>query len=622
MIGALAVGWALIGAPGRALSADSTSVAAAIPDTAMAGLRELGLENLNADTTRGVLAYENRRYRHAVEALGHVHLEAGTGVVALERRLGLNVAALTLEGAGDDARFRVRYPSDAGFPRNPPGPSLARTSRSLDFVVGPLISYELGRTDQPVQFKLEIEPRLRYNPWPGARATASLLIPVYDDFQRTELNPEDENVRPGLLTLEQFLWAPRVALTSATVGVFGDNRYGISFGAARPFFDGAVLVDAQADYTGFIAFESEGVVYSELNQWSSFLGVAWRPPFLDLQVRGRIAQFLYGDQGEEFEVRRSMGDVDFGFFVVRGDGQDTKGVRFTLPIPPMERSTGSVVRFQPIERFPFSYRNEAVSIGVQLSGVASREDFLRQANAPSLAANRDRYRRGLGEPDPEKKPAPIEWMAQTGMTGFINTPWAGGLPDRSIELGCGSVPKEASWDGRGQYPNEPWHLTIGLLPRVEVALRFTRVPGLVTLNPDPDNELTTDTDHMASGRLTLLTPKQGRPGVAVGIEDVEGTRRFHATYVVAGLPFAILSVQNRFSLGYAPSVLTAARHVLEGGFGAFEVSPWRAVAARVEYDTEKWNAGIGVGLKYGLRLRASALDLKSLSFGASWYHEL
>ena len=46
------------------------------------------------------------------------------------------------------------------------------------------------------------------------------------------------------------------------------------------------------------------------------------------------------------------------------------------------------------------------------------------------------------------------------------------------------------------------------------------------------------------------------------------------------------------------------------------------VAVRVEYDTEKWNAGIGVGLKYGLRLRVAALNMEGLSVGAGWYHEL
>jgi hypothetical protein len=260
---------------------------------------------------------------------------------------------------------------------------------------------------------------------------------------------------------------------------------------------------------------------------------------------------------------------------------------------------------------------------VFVSGVASREDYLRQLSEPSLRANRSRFERRTGEvpPDPDD-PKPVEWMNTSGVSGFIVTPWANTLSDRTISLDYSHIPSKWSYSGRGQFVNQTWAMSIGLLPRLEANLRFTRIPGDLGFIYDPDNRLTTDTDHMASGRLALLIPKPGRPGLAIGIEDVSGTRRYHSSYVVSGIPMQIKSVQTRFSLGYAPSVFTAARHVLDGGFGAFEVSPWRAVAAQVEFDSEKWNVGIGVALPYGLRLRAAALDLETLSVGAGWTHEL
>jgi hypothetical protein len=46
------------------------------------------------------------------------------------------------------------------------------------------------------------------------------------------------------------------------------------------------------------------------------------------------------------------------------------------------------------------------------------------------------------------------------------------------------------------------------------------------------------------------------------------------------------------------------------------------VAVRAEYDTEKWNVGVGVDLGYGLRFRAAALNLETLSGGVGWFHEL
>jgi len=201
------------------------------------------------------------------------------------------------------------------------------------------------------------------------------------------------------------------------------------------------------------------------------------------------------------------------------------------------------------------------------------------------------------------------------------------MGEGEMEIGYVKVPKKWAYSSmgveRGVYSNEIYYGSLGLLPRTEIGLRFTRTPGLKTFgNIDPDSRLTTDTDHMASIRFTVFEPKDRVPGVALGVEDVEGTRRHHASYVVFGVPSQIFSVQSRFSLGYASRVFAASRHVLDGAFGAIEVSPWRVVATQVEYDTEKWNVGLGVDLGFGLRLRAAALNFESLSAGVGWCHRL
>ena len=588
-------------------------------------LIDAGFENvaIESDPAGTRLTFENRRYRHSAECLGLLARLRDDSLVAYERRLDLVAAAVSVAGPPQAPRFTVRYPSDRDFQPAPRGRRLSPTSRTLDLVVGPLVAYELGRITEPIQFRFQIEPRLRYSPWPGARATATLVIPVYNDFVFNNLHPDVEQLRPGLVTLEQFAWVPRVALASATAGLFADNRYGVSVGAARPLAQGRLLVDTQADLTGFAAFPEEGATYSPMRRWSSFGGLTWRAPIYDVAVRVRAGRFLYGDRGAELEFRRTLGDLDFALFNVRAEGYNIKGVRVVLPVPPMVRSSHDVVRLQPIERFPANYRTDATPVGTFVGGVASREDFLRQLSMPALEANRDRYQRALSGSPRRAGSGEADWVSFTGMTGFINTPWAGVMQDRSVELGYNRIPKAWAYDARGSHANEPYFGALGVLPHTEIGLRFTRVPGLHGFaRDDPSSRITTDTDHMASFRLMLLTPRPWQPGLAVGVEDIEGTRRFHSSYMVVGMPSAILHVQNRISLGYAPRVFTATRHVLDGGFGAFEVSPWRDVAARVEYDSEKWNVGAGVGLGFGLRLRIAALNFESLSVGASWRHEL
>jgi exopolysaccharide biosynthesis protein YbjH len=604
-----------LGAPADSLPPPPAARSQALP----LALTGLGFENVSVGPDERAVAFENRRYRHSAEARGRIAAEVHPSITApvtfFERRLGKVAAAVVDTGGGVPSR--VLYPSDREFPAPPAGPVLAPTSHSLDLELLPLFTYELGRLFDPVLVRVEMEPRLRYNLWRGGRATASLIIPFRNDFALDSLHPDINRVRPGPTTLEHFAWVRGVALVSGCAGLFTGNRYGFSMGAARPLKDGAFLLDGQADLTGYIAFPSSGAEYSSLSRWTGFAGVTWRPPVLDLAVRLRGQRFLYADQGGELELRRTMRDLEVAFFVQRSAGFNAHGVRLLIPIPPTVRPTGWRFRPLPVERLPLDYRAETEPTGRQLLGVASREDYLRQLSAPSLASNADRYRanRAEGVRDPVRYSK--DRVCFAGTTGFINTPWCDVMSDRSVEVGYTRIPKGAAYDNRGLHRNDLYYAALGFLPRLEVALRWTVIPGLKTYEDlVPDSRLT-DSDRSFSGRISLLSPSSRRPGVAIGVDDPVGSRRFHSTYIVAGIPYEYQQLHSRVSLGYAPRVLTASRHTLDGVFGAIEVTPWRPVAAAFEYDTEKWNTSLGVDVGLGLRVRAGLLDGHA-SVGAGW----
>ncbi|TMQ64293.1 MAG: YjbH domain-containing protein [Candidatus Eisenbacteria bacterium] len=608
----------------------ATAADSAVADTSLArALVQAGFENVAAERSEGQLrvALENRRYRYSATAFGIASRLAAEPSVLFERRLGL-VAAAAVYDTGGEGRAAVYYPSDGSYPAAPREPKLASTQKSLDLVIRPLFTYELGRLFDPVQVRLEIMPELRYNPWPGGRIRAGLVFPIRNDFDTDSLHPDLNRIRPGPVLLEQFAWAPGAALVSGTAGLLGNNRYGLSVGVARPLSGGRFLVDGQMDITGFVAFTDSGTTASTPSLWTGFAGVTYRPRVLDLAIRARVARFLYGDKGVELELKRSMGDLDVAFYVQRTQDVDpftVTGVRVAVPIPPATRPVGPPVRVLPVERFSLSYADEAAPVGRYVGEVASREDYLRQLNPPSLADKADRFR-GAVQPKTDTHPT---WgrASMSGMTGFVNTPWCGTIGDRDLEVGYNTIPKAVAYDHRGQFRNDVYYAALGFMPHFEAGLRWTVIPGLKSFGELVPNSKLTDSDRMLSARVELVAPRVNRPGLAIGIEDARGTRRFHSTYVVTGIPMDIYQLQNRMSLGYAPHIFTASRHVLDGLFGAVEVLPWRFVALALENDTQKWNglAGFEVGL--GLRVRVALLDLeradsKRVSLGAGWSHSL
>jgi hypothetical protein len=208
------------------------------------------------------------------------------------------------------------------------------------------------------------------------------------------------------------------------------------------------------------------------------------------------------------------------------------------------------------------------------------------------------------------------------MSGMINTPWCGVMPDGAFELGYNSISKEAAYDHRGEHRNDVYYAAIGFLPHIEVGLRWTVIPGLKAFQDvAPDSKLT-DADRMLSGRIEVLPPRPGRPGLALGIEDAVGTRRFHSEYIVAGMESETWPLRARLTVGYAFTALSANRYTLDGGFGALAVRPWRAVEVALEDDSEKVNALLSYEAGLGIRARIALLELRHAAIGVGWTYTL
>lgn len=213
--------------------------------------------------------------------------------------------------------------------------------------------------------------------------------------------------------------------------------------------------------------------------------------------------------------------------------------------------------------------------------------------------------------------SPYWFPTLLGTTGLIMTPTADVLPSETILFGLTLTNKTWSYFDRGDSDNYTYFFVVGFLPRVEISIHATYAPNDRLISTG-DRQGTND--RGASGRLLLLPEGDRRPGLAVGIDDVRGTRRFHSLYAVTSKGFRLSSdFLVRGSLGYGSDQLKAQNHVLDGGFGGGEVRYRDVAGIALDYDTEKWNTSFRLVLFQRLAAYAAFLDFESPSGGISWF---
>ena len=207
-----------------------------------------------------------------------------------------------------------------------------------------------------------------------------------------------------------------------------------------------------------------------------------------------------------------------------------------------------------------------------------------------------------------------------GMTGLINTPTAQVIPSGAIRLGVGWYDKEWAYHARGISDNFHYYLTFGFVSRVEVSIRASFFP---------DDQLDTATqqkgtvDRGGNLRLLVLTEDRLRPSVAVGMDDIRGTRRFHSLYAVGSKTFVIKPelIRAHISAGYAPDWIHAKDHNMFGGFGGGEVTVGRWASLALDYDTEKWNTCFRLFAFRRVTAYLALLNFEGSAGGVSWTHQ-
>ena len=242
-----------------------------------------------------------------------------------------------------------------------------------------------------------------------------------------------------------------------------------------------------------------------MSQWSAFGGLTWFLPGLRrLAARARAGSSSMATDGVHLEFppllrRLRVRDLRASRRRSRraGRARDAAG-------PAAHAAHAAAGSGDDDRALPAQLSSDATPVGTFVGGVASREDYLRQLSAAGARGESTRVWRAptvIETPDRAQRGRVDQ---SSGMSGFIFTPWAGVLSDRTVSLDYTHVPKEWSYSGRDEFVNQAYSLTWASFPDVKFNLRFTRLPGAEGFLPGDPRQSDLDR-HGPHGERTFST---------------------------------------------------------------------------------------------------------------------
>jgi hypothetical protein len=211
----------------------------------------------------------------------------------------------------------------------------------------------------------------------------------------------------------------------------------------------------------------------------------------------------------------------------------------------------------------------------------------------------------------------------TGTTGYFNIPSAEIHSDKSLFFGTSLLHKDYKKWGNPDYHGMAFYATATYLPFVELSIRFSRMIDL-------PKELYKSTvgDRMASARIQPLKEGRYHPAVVVGFQNFFTTLQsgdashFNSTYIVITKNFHLNKVLSRIGItaGYGSEIFKAADYQFIGPFGGINISPKKMeyLELMLEYDADKWNAGMRLILFKHVVLLAGLEGMDAFSFGVNY----
>jgi len=335
-------------------------------------LVEEGFENIAVELNMSdiILTYENRLYRHELDAIERImeliidnSVEAEKIILIPQNRhvplATISIPLVHFKSYTDGNSNRESlisevditqstfyfdtYFGNVAFENN--------SDLKVDIVIHPHYRQHIGNYDNPYQPDIGIAPAIEMTLGRGFSLTAQTIISIYN-----ELSAEGNYVRPGLLTLNQTIRFPKNIFFSTSLGYFTRHRYGIDLELQSYFLEGRLNFGANLGYTGYAAFK-KGKWYTEaIDSTSYFINAGYIFPEWNLLVQFKFGKFIFQDRGYRIDISRQFGEVDLGFYFLKSKWETNGGITFSISIFPKKYYPNNIIRVIPASSFSYQYR--------------------------------------------------------------------------------------------------------------------------------------------------------------------------------------------------------------------------------------------------------------------------
>jgi len=336
-----------------------------------------GFENVTVATENDKLyiGYENRRYRLGSRGMAELLVTlSNSGIVAGNKELNIvlldqktpiilvkvlkddvvNYLTGNLSVADFRSKVNVSYECEDIYSRIAKLRSTNHSEFKADVKIIPQVRTLFGDFDNPVQSNINLIPDYNTVISKGLSIKAQLILPIQNDFYFDE---EGKKVRPGIISINQFVRLKDDFFLNLTAGFFDKNRAGGNFEMKKIFANGKFALGGEIGYTTDYSFTGLTTEYFEdENYLTALASFEYRYHPYDLTGRIQLGNFLFNDQGVRFDVFRQFGEVNIGFFAFMTDEVFNGGFRFSIPIPPRKYTKIKYIRVRPDEKFSWAYK--------------------------------------------------------------------------------------------------------------------------------------------------------------------------------------------------------------------------------------------------------------------------